>query len=266
MSKTYSTTEKTTSCPHIQTIQDDREGSIVCLECCRVLDNLYSTDMYYYVKSDLKKCEKKEESQRKKEDTENKNFIKMYSVLEEMADKTLHLTNKMLEEVKSLYFKLKNEEKLQTFKMEKLLAYCLYNILNINQCSRSTQEIISFFPNLNNTHFIHKIQEIVETLNIIPVISTNSDFSDVICSYLDFSYKEKIKIKYYVEQIEDETDINPNTIIACIIYTYCKQYKIKKSLNEICKVCDVSQSGVYRAIKNCKPLKELINKIKSCDK
>lgn len=259
MSQTHLSPEKTPSCSHIQTVQDDHEGTIVCLGCCRVLDHLYSSDIYYPIKN----THTKDEEEKKKDNTCDKNFSIMFSSLEEMSCKTMHLTEQMLTEVKSLFFKLKEEKYLQPFKAEKILAYCLYHTLNANQCSRSIQDIISFFPSLNNTHFIHKIQQIVETLNVTQAISSNSDFSDVICSYLDFNYKQKRKIKSYVEQIEDETDIHPNTIIACIIYIYCKKNKIKKSVKEICKVCNVSQSNVYRTIKNCKPLKDLVNIIKT---
>jgi transcription initiation factor TFIIIB Brf1 subunit/transcription initiation factor TFIIB len=126
-----------------------------------------------------------------------------------------------------------------------IAAYALYKQSCKETTPRNVLEI-SYFTGIPSA-IIFKIDTCfpdAKTLN------SPQEFVHRYCSLLNISFYDSRRIKEIVENMYGIGNERPNTLVAAIIYLYCKEFKIKLSMKAICIVCAVSAGNIYKIIRD----------------
>lgn len=209
------------ACEHSSYVEDDREGTIVCTLCCRVLDQLYLHDKYSLEIPSLV--------------TPNANIQDICA--------NFNIPYSIEQDCYKIYTEI-TASKLKRFPKNVLVAYCIYQALMNHEVARSPQEILCMTG--------------VELSRIFEVekLLTNTDISDhpTSVTYVErfgqqcgLSFSEIQRVAKNCT-LADETCENyaPQTIAATLISCYCKLRKKSVTVKTISKICLVSASSMYR--------------------
>lgn len=217
------------SCDHAYTVEDVHEGSIVCTDCCRVLDQVFA-------------CEQRNTYEQTFFSKDLSQFVDIFDTL--FAPRTL-ITN----------FEKKVSDCLNRYKLKKsshLIGACLYEYFIENSISRTLNEISAVLQ--TSTSLIWK------TLSVIQKTSTNrhkilcpTQLTSRICHSLELDYKHYKAINEKLLPLCAKfPSHNPSTLVASVIYLYCKETKLKYTMKRVCSVVGISVISVQRFIKKLK--------------
>jgi transcription initiation factor TFIIIB Brf1 subunit/transcription initiation factor TFIIB len=204
----------------MNTLIDEREGTIVCTCCGLVVDE----KIYNFYDSNLSSPE----------DGQNSCFKNdVREILSKLQLPDVYMTQ--------IVKNFQNEIKQKRNKKE-LLPYVIYKTLNENGVPISIKDIssISGFTDI----CIYDMQESNKSLIIHP-----SDLLEKYCSYLGLDYKTYSLIKKLLPK-ENISGHNPLTIIAATIYKFCKSNNIKISMKKISSTVKISCVSIQRYLKN----------------
>jgi transcription initiation factor TFIIIB Brf1 subunit/transcription initiation factor TFIIB len=202
-------------CEHLSEVIDEREGIIVCYDCGLVLSN------YFFSQTQTFNCSQSIFQEEIKEILERLNLPQIFA-------------NDVLQKLKSCG---KNNSR-----TKKLIPYFVYKTLNEIGCPVSIKDISSVSGISEND--LYDMQE-SESLVLNP-----HTLLEKYCKLLglnDFKIYSVIKEKMPVE----DTGHNPLTIIASLIYKYCKENNLKYSMKEIASTVGISSVSIQRYIKKC---------------
>lgn len=204
----------------MNTLIDEREGTIVCTCCGLVVDE----KIYNFYDSNLSS----------KEEVGNdcfKNDVR--EILSKLQLPDVYTT---------LILKNFQKETEQKRNKKQLLPYVIYKTLNENGIPISIKDIssISGFTDIS----IYDMQESNKSLILQP-----SDLLEKYCRYLGMDYKTYTLIKKLLPQ-ENISGHNPLTIIAATIYRFCKSNNIKVSMKKISSTVKISCVSIQRYLKN----------------
>ena len=206
------------SCQHINEIIDEREGTIICYDCGLVLSN------YFFAQSQPQHS-----------------FFTPSSILEEIKELLERLN---LPQIFShdIYENLLKSSAKTNSKTKKLIPYFVYKTLNEIGCPVSIKDISSVSGISEND--LYDMQQ-SETLVLNP-----HALLEKYCKLLGLSdFKIYSVIKEKMPTIN--TGHNPLTIIASLIYKYCKENNLKYSMKEIASTVGISSVSIQRYIKKC---------------
>lgn len=239
MSKRNSRGDEANECTHSETIDDDREGECVCLQCGLVLEKIYQTQKYEatpFVDS--------------QNDTSEINKF--------LQDVGAHanIPQSLLQYAECYFQKIKKQlDGMKKFKDKEMASYALLETLSRHKVPRPAQEI-SFFTTTETT----KLFAVETALNIRETLSHPLDYSDRFCALLGLSFWDSKMIKGIVFNMFGLGNVRPQTVVALVIYLYCIEKNISMSLTEICEVCSVSSTNIYKLSRNLKePYKSKIS-------
>ena len=201
-------------CSHRETINDDREGTVVCVNCGFVLsDQLYQSNYCFH------------ENNKEEDQLENK--------VRDILDK-LNLPSCFVVDIMRKYAKME--------KRKYLLEYLVYSTLHDCGFPISIKDI-SCVTGISDSK-IYQLQGKDESICL-----QAENLIEKYCTLLNFDYKTYSLIKAELPIVE--TGHNPLTIIASTIYKYCKRKKIKLSMRKIANVINISTVSIQRYIKKC---------------
>lgn len=225
-------------CPHQQTVDDDREGSCVCLQCGLVLEAIYQQPWR----------QEERDSSEVFSSSGQSDQIKTF-----LLDVAAHaeISACIVEYTYTYFKKIKRQLENHTPKFtERVLAsYALYETLSRNKFSRTVQEI-SFFT----TCSLSKLWAVESALNLKETLNHPLDYVERFCSLLDIKYHEMKIIRGIVGNMFGWGGIRPQCVVAVVIHLYCKETKNKLPLLRICEVCDVSSTNIYAIIRKMKKM------------
>jgi len=206
------------SCQHINEIIDEREGTIICYDCGLVLSNYFFT-----------------------QPQPQHSFFTPSSILEEIKEllERLNLPQIFAHDIYENLMKLSPKTNSKT---KKLIPYFVYKTLNEIGCPVSIKDISSVSGISEND--LYDMQQ-SETLVLNP-----HALLEKYCKLLglsDFKIYSVIKEKMPII----DTGHNPLTIIASLIYKYCKENNLKYSMKEIASTVGISSVSIQRYIKKC---------------
>ena len=213
-------------CLHSKTVDDDIEGSCVCLECGLVLEPLFLHN-FIPAKCSLDFCEIRA-------------FLTDVCANAAMPEYIISYTYQ--------YFKsLSNDYAIKEKKFNKkaIAAYALYETLCRHKIPRTIAEIEYFTGVTSNV-----IWNIETSLTISETLSYPQDFVERFCTLLKIKFCHTKIIKRIVGNMSGMGNIRPKCVVAAVIYMYCKQKNLKMSMKKICEVCFVSTGNMYKIIKN----------------
>ena len=214
-------------CEHQNSIIDQHEGSVVCIDCAQVLsDGLFFHEVHNE-KTTLP--EKKSVSE----------FSEYLSALNISSNFSFDCEREL------------NKAK-QILKVEKtdqsLISYALYNALLLRDVPRSMREISAITG--INTSALWKIQSEIQKVtcelrgkNVSPV-----DLLERSCNYLNLSFCQMNEIKETLEK-EKNYNYNPATIVGGHIYKYSKDKKLNLSLKKVSQTVGISVMSIQRYVR-----------------
>ena len=199
-------------CAHINQITDVREGTIVCTDCGLVLTDKIFNDTI------------------KTRDTYSVLSLQIKDILEK-----LFLPECFTSDIIKKYLSLP--------KKKYLLEYIVYLTLHESGFPISIKDIahVTGIPDTK----IYDLQDNNESIFLKPEMMLEK-----YCTHLKLDYKTYSVIKKDLPQ-NIKTGHNPLTVIASIIYSYCKRKKIKISMKQIATVVNISPVSIQRYLRKC---------------
>lgn len=216
---------------HRQTIDDDREGHSVCIQCGLVLQPIYqhSASVVFFPAA----------------------YKQQDPVLNFLLDVAAHaeIQRFIIDSSLSYFHKIKIQlqEHKPRFTDLVLASYALYETLSRNHISRTAQEI-EFFTQIK----LAKLWAVESALNLKDTLNHPLDYVERFCSLLDIEFHEMKIIRGIVGNMFGLGGIRPQCVVAVVIYLRCKETKQKMSLVKICEACDVSSTNIYAIVRKMK--------------
>ena len=231
-------------CPHLNHVIDEREGSIICLDCSFVIsDHLFVADssILYHDYNEITQYNKHHE------------FIK------DTCDR-MHIINsftqKSIDCFEDFFKKLEPKQKVDGYIVA---AYSIYDTLKRENVPRSLN-MISYFTGISwkkLSNFEKKYQKKPNSTNVKQTLTTNYRHFNLTLSDL-----------YNLIGISNsfkKTSFSPNTLAASLIYLYCKNNLIQCKLYAVVSTFQVTATAIYRCMKYIKNDDSLFNKLKKKD-
>lgn len=207
----------TTHCPHLNEIDDFRNGDVICVDCGLIIDKIYVTSFVSCPESD------------------SPSFEKEY-ILEILNRLNIPYTysDKILQKFNDLSRKEKNCNR----KLE-ILSYSVYEILNEYNIPISLKDICSVSG--ISTDKLFSKQHCATTVPLSPTL-------EKYCLMMNLSYQDFIKIEQKLP-CELESGHNPLTIIGSLIYKYSKENNLNLSIKHIANTLSISVVSIQRFLK-----------------
>jgi transcription initiation factor TFIIIB Brf1 subunit/transcription initiation factor TFIIB len=199
-------------CTHINQVIDEREGTMVCLDCGYVV-----AEQIYHETSLLRE--------------ENNNLS---CQIKDILDK-LFLPHCFTADI------IRNYNKLT--KKKHLLEYVIYLTLHEMGYPISIKDIACVTGITDSK--IYDLQENDKAICLQP-----HDLLEKYCNLLQLDYKTYSLIKNDLPT-KIETGHNPLTVIASTIYKFSKNNKLKLSMKQIASVVNISTVSIQRYIRKC---------------
>ena len=197
-------------------VVDEREGTVVCIDCGLVLSQYYVSQA-------------------------NTNFCGGNFMVEEIKEvlERLNLPQFFSEDI---FNKIKLSKKENT-KKKSLVPYFVYKTLNELGFPVSIKDISAVSGVSEND--IYNMQESEQSLILSPV-----SLLEKYCKLLGLNdFKTYSLIKETLPTTD--TGHNPLTVIASTIYKYCKKTGLKYSMKQIASTVGISSVSIQRYIKKC---------------
>lgn len=195
-------------CDHSYPVIDEHEGTTVCCDCGKVLDEHLYVHPILENNQEIKNTvtDEKSNSSTKNEAMEILNRLNLSSdILNQLSEEKQNVNN-------------------------------LYNIINKNSVV-TTKEFCAA-SGMNNKKLVK--------LNQNKVIDTNINLLlEKYCTLLELSYRDYTLIKAELEK-RQASGHPPLTIIGFYIFQYCKKHSIKKFMKNICSVLGISVISIQR--------------------
>jgi len=220
-------------CPHSETIDDDREGECVCLQCGLVLEPVYQNQQCGSISY---------------EDPQH-NTQEIHCFLQDVGAHA-EICQSMLESAKTYYLKIKDqlaENRLKKFKDKELAAYAIYETLCRHHVPRTVKEIEYFTRIGSSTLF-----DIESLLNVKETFNEPLDYVDRFCTLLELPFWDTKIIRGIIFNLSEQEklkDVRPQCVVALAIHLYCKEKKIKLGISKISEICDVSSANIYKLVR-----------------
>lgn len=211
MSDTFS------DCKHLNQLEDQHEGTIVCTDCGLVISEQLFTSTF---------CPQPifEPSSQRQE---------ILEILER-----LNLSKKYVQNVEKSINEMSKKKKKANQNI--LLAASVYDAVNRMDSSLSLRNVTAVsgvsgkkITSLNKSIHILKSENILEKY----------------CKLNNLEYKDYSVIKEKLSKYR-VLGHNPLTLVGSMIYMHCKEYKIKNSMKSIAQTLGISTISIQRYIKN----------------
>lgn len=235
------------ACTHEKTIDDDRDGYCVCIQCGLVLEPIYlETNPYRGV------------------------FVNP-SLWEEDASIFLRdvcshaeIPNGIRELALTYFQRIKKRlaARRPKFGWKELAAYSLYETLSREDASRTKKEI-GFFTGCQ----IAKLWDVESALNLEDTLENACDYLDRFCCLLDLTSTEAAKIRHELISWHFLDGVTAQCAAAVAIHWFCVENKKNISLKRICDACDVSPANISSIARRIKPANSIqIKMLNLCEK
>lgn len=140
-----------------------------------------------------------------------------------------------------------------------LLAFSLFDTLCEMSLSRNPKEIVDFF-NIS----VHRFWEEEKKLGFLTQRKINvTDFIERFCNILHMEYSHFIQIRNIYDEMYGMGDLNPQSIAACIIFTYCQYFDPFIKLKDICRILNIPYGSINSILTGKKLKNYIVNIIRN---
>jgi transcription initiation factor TFIIIB Brf1 subunit/transcription initiation factor TFIIB len=210
-------------CNHTETINDDREGELICLGCGLVLEKIFENDLVTQVT--------------------NTN-LKINEFILDVCENACIQKNIACEAF-NYFTKISKKVAVNKFKDVHLASYAIYETLNRFSSPRTAEEI-EFFTGTP----VNKLWVIQSSLNFTQTLNNPEDYVERFCSLLDLEFSHLQTVTKIVSELSITVGcVKSNCLIAAAIRLYCNECKIPRTLRLICSICSISPASVHRLMR-----------------
>jgi transcription initiation factor TFIIIB Brf1 subunit/transcription initiation factor TFIIB len=223
------------ACKHQQTLDDDREGHSVCIQCGLVLEPIYQESEPF--RGQLMRTSAVE--------GDAAIFLRDIGSHAEISGCIISRSLSYFEKIQQ---QLENHK--PKFKWRELAGYALYEVLSREGASRTKREI-GYFTGCPPA----KLFDIESALSLEDTLENASDYVARFCIELEMSYAEASQIRAHLTSKHFFDGITAQCGAAAAIYWYCRDNKKNMTLKRICQICDVSPANISKFVKKCSTMK-----------
>lgn len=237
------------SCEHYQTVEDEREGTVVCISCGLVLDQLYIYQQY---------------SDNSELNISITDICANHNIPTSIAQKCTDILQHIQTTISS-----------RRFPKNVLIAYAVYQGLLENDVVRSPTEILNMTGvELSRIYDVEKALTSITNTVMPSIIVKSIDTRQPLRSTSKATFYEYPTPQLYIERFSTQCGLSfqdiqnitsyckhivelcencaSQTVAASLILYYCKTRKLKTTIRDISTVCMVSVSSIYRIQKKIK--------------
>ena len=237
---------------------DQHTGTIVCLDCSRVIDN----GLTHFEVNQQKYSTFQENL---KDEEEKINGENVTELLDKISDK-LHLNQSSIDlayweykkNTKKIEKILKYPNKKPFLSPEIILIFSIYTALKKHSCPRSIKEVcnISGLPECTKVLKLGAFLEKNKGDDTPSIRLRPMNAKDVILTHYmyieDFSFEDVKQMNLIINTLEKNT-FSPTTTAAGVVYLYAKTVKSKKqTLNQVSSLFHVTTMSIQRFINKYK--------------
>jgi transcription initiation factor TFIIIB Brf1 subunit/transcription initiation factor TFIIB len=214
------------ACNHTKTINDDREGELICLDCGLVLEKIFENDSVLVV------------TQMEQTNLKIREFI--LDVCENAC-----IQKNIAHGAFDYFTKISKKVAVSKFKDVHLASYAIYEMLNRFSSPRTAEEI-EFYTGTP----VNKLWVIQSHLNFTQTLNNPKDYIERFCSLLDLEFSHLKRVTTIVSELSKNVGcVKSNCLIAAAIRLYCNECKIPRTLKLICNICSISPASVHRLVR-----------------
>lgn len=206
------------NCKHINQITDEREGTLVCVDCGLVLSEhvfLYDNDY-------------------------NSSHTKNESVLQNEISEILERLNLPQSYIENVEENFKSITTKKNINLNTILAASVYKTFNKEKNTLSIKDVSAASGiSARKISSFNKSIHILKTENIL----------EKYCKINNLDFKNYAVIKEDLKKYKI-LGHNPLTLVGSVIYMHCKKNKIKRSMKDIAQSLGISIVSIQRFIKN----------------
>lgn len=205
------------NCKHINQVTDEREGTLVCVDCGLVLSE------FVFIDADL-----------------NSTYKKASSVLQNEISEILERLNLPQCYVDNVEENFKSITTKRNINMNTILAASVYKTFNKEKNTLSIKDVSAASGiSARKISSFNKSIHILKTENIL----------EKYCKLNNLDFKNYAVIKEDLNKYKI-LGHNPLTLVGSVIYMHCKKNKIKRSMKDIAQSLGISIVSIQRFIKN----------------
>ena len=129
-----------------------------------------------------------------------------------------------------------------SFTMEETAAFAIFESCNRHDSPRSSEEICQHSGVATSRLF-----KLENSLNINTSNTSAKHFLERFCGNLDLDFTDEVQIgRVLGNNLYALRRMQPNCLVAAVIYFHCIVNNVNKSLKEICEACNVSTGNTRR--------------------
>ena len=216
-------------CPHLRIVNDDRTATIVCMDCCQVIDEKVSLPQYTESRQSTK------------------SFADCDDFILDVCDR-IHIFKQAAMDAADLLRKWKGQSIIKKSSHDELCCLSIYHTLKAHNVPRSLKEIAyACGVSIKDVWKLEKQIHPKQNKNaLVGLLRSN-------LHKVGLNIKDEIEIQKYLDTLKTK-HFAPNTIIASVFYLYAKSRKMKLTMKTVSSHLQVSSMSVYRCIKYLKLL------------
>lgn len=219
------------ACSHQETIDDDREGYCVCIECGLVLEQIYQQGELC-LKKPLNLLSLREEDEA---DTFLRDVCSRAEIPPGISQAALSYFRKIRQQL------LPHKRK---FGYRDVASYALYETLSRVGASRTKREI-SFYTGCN----VARLWDVESLLDLEDTLEDPSDYIGRFCFLLGIKSAEVAKIRRVLCDWTFLEGVTPQCAAAACIFWFCSENNKSITLKKVCEACDVSSANISGIIR-----------------
>lgn len=218
------------ACSHEKTIDDDREGFCVCLQCGLVLEPIYQQGW---------SCEAKPLHLSPREEDEADTFLRDVGSRAEIPQGIVESSLSYFRKIRQQLSPHKRR-----FNRRDVASYALYETLSREGASRTKREI-GFYTGCN----VAKLWDVESSLDLEDTLEDPGDYIGRFCFLLGIKNIEIAKIRSVLSDWTFLEGVTPQCAAAASIFWFCSENKKQMTLKRVCEACDVSSANISSIIK-----------------
>jgi transcription initiation factor TFIIIB Brf1 subunit/transcription initiation factor TFIIB len=221
-------------CDHSNSIDDEREGTNVCIDCGLVLDQLYFPSRSAVLN-----------------EHDYSAPDKIFLFLKDVCGNAF-IADNIIYYAYNYFNHLKKDMSIidKKFKDTVIASYALYETLCRHGNAFTAKEIAYYTGTPCN--YLWKVEN---CLHMSEMLHNPQDFVERYCAILKIDFYTTKIIKGIAGNMYALGDIRPSCVVSAVIYLYCvKEIKMKLTMKDICEVCDVSTGNIYKICNRLLPM------------
>jgi len=215
------------SCEHSAKLENWAEGTVVCLDCGLVLDQIFVDGVTH-------------PRQETNENLEKMNRLAQEFIFNNMLDESL--LQKGADLFSDLFAKHNVELKRIKISEKNMLIYCLIDVM--------TQEAVPYNVDMMYEQLggSRKTYWKIFNLHRSAHLSKPEHFMNYYCWALQLSYKDYSNLMVICTRYE-YLDMQPTCLAAGIVYRYCRDMKKNISMKSVSEVLHVSKQSIQKFLR-----------------